>query len=77
MLRILWLLPVTSHFAPLWAPLPLLGIYSHLPSSLASAERLTPAHLRVHMCVAYPVTAVQGYMPMLCAPVGAVLAASV
>ena len=37
-LRILRQHPVTSHLAPLWVPLPLLGTHSHRPSSLASAK---------------------------------------
>lgn len=74
-LRILWQHRVTSHFAPLWVPLPLLGIHSSYFFSGLRQARLTPAHLlRVHVRVTCPDSIAPSYTPLLCAPAGAVLA---
>ena len=75
----LWLYLVTSDFAPLWGPLPLLGIHFLLPSTLASTK---PDWLQFifsgSTCVYdLPWLHCSSCTPLLWAPLGAVLTVSV
>ena len=73
----LWPHLVTSDFAPFWGPPPCPAAGNTLPCSFFFGllqAWLTPTHLlRVHVGVTCPDSTALGYMPLLWAPMGAVL----
>ena len=77
----LWPHLVTSDFAPFWGPPPCPAAGNTLPCSfffgLLQAWPTLTHLLRVHVCVTCPDSTALGYMPLLWAPMGAVLTISV
>lgn len=71
-LRILWQLPVTSYFAPLWGP-SLSWEYTLIFLILWLLPTLTPAYLlKIHIHATCSHSTAPCYTSLICAPVGAV-----